>query len=510
MDESTGMAETEELALPRLTGYEVLHLLGRGGSGSVWAVRRDDGVRLAAKVVDGGIAELDHEVELLRAVEHPHLLRIVDVLETQDEEGARAVLVTELAEGGSLAQSIRARERFTPGELVTVLCPVARAMHDLHGLGLVHADLSPGNVLLTAEGKPLIADLGVSRIAGVEGDEVWATELWAAPEVLAGSTPEPASDVYSLGAIAWAALTGSPPEPAALRPDLGDLAPELSDALRDLVTSCLSHTPSARPTAGELALRLWDCADPEPAPVQGSPGGRLAGAQDVGDPAVELTRRIRAEARAETRWSGARHAASEPEPPWWRSAVVRRVSVLGAVLGAVCGVAVVAGPPALAWARTAHHGRHTAESPAPPHSAPSPSHDTPASTEATVGLQRPAKVVQSLLTARARAWNADDRKVLALAMVKDSPAWERDRESLRTLADRGARYRHLDFTVGAASVRRFEGDTARVRVTVDRSSYEVVTAKGTHRVAPDRGERIDLQLRRVPAGWRIVDWSEVT
>ncbi|TWP37038.1 serine/threonine-protein kinase [Leekyejoonella antrihumi] len=525
MDDLTGTSHPAHASPPALPGYEVLHLLGRGGSGTVWAVRRGDGVRFAAKVVDGGVDELDHEVELLRAVEHPHLLRIVDALEVGDDGDPRAVLITELAEGGSLAQSIRARERFTPGELVTVLCPIARALHDLHGIGLVHADLSPGNILLTADGKPLIADLGVSRIAGVEGDEVWATELWAAPEVLAGSTPSPASDVYSLGAVAWAALTGAPPEPAVLRPDLADLAPELSRELRDVVMSCLAHTPSTRPSAGDLALMLWDCATAEPAPVQGSPGARVASTQEDGDPSFELTRRMRAQAQVETR-TEARHASAEPTLPWWRGRVTRRVAALGAAVGVVCAGAAAAGPPALAWV----HRHDQAAAPAPDaartatrtpttstghgRASPTPSPSASGVSSAAAGPaalpDHATEVVQRLVTARAHAWTTGDEHALGASMAAHSAAYSRDRSSLRTAAGRGAHYRGLTFRVRSATLQPGGQDSVQVRATIDRSAYDLVTTTGTKHLVADPGERIDLQLQWTTAGWRIVDWSSIT
>ncbi len=494
------------LQAPELPGYTVLQLLGAGGSGTVWAVRRDDGLRFAAKVVDGGVDDLDHEASLLRAIEHEHVVRLVDVRSTDAGGIRRAVLITELAEGGSLAAALAARDRLTPGELVTVLCPIARALHDLHGLGVVHADLSPGNILMTADGKPLIADLGVSRLAGVEGDEAWVTEAWAAPEVLAGRPATAAADTYSLGAIAWAALAGDPPGPAALRADLTDLAPELSTGLCDLVTSCLAHDPKARPSVGDVALALWECAPAEPAPVAGSFARRAASL----DPGAELTRRIRAEARRDD------DASDTSEQPWWRLRIVRRVAVAGAVIGVVCGGAVAVGPSAVAWATGASDSHHTSSAPhktAVPARQPGHGGDSSSAGPAGGGSipARPVRLIQRLVHARALAWRATDATDLGRSMVKDSDAYDADRRLLREARRRHLHYRGLDFTVRSAHRRAAEESaTMTVRATIDRSAYVVAGDGTTRQVAAAPGSVVDLRLRQTSHGWRIADWSPVS
>lgn len=329
--------------LPLLPGFDLLQQLGAGGVGQVWAVRRADGVRFAAKFVtdaEGAGDALRHEAAVLRELRHEHVVRLYEVVHTDDETVA---LVMQLAEGGSLADSLRTRDHLTPGELVTVLCPVARALHDLHSMGLIHGDLSPGNLLFTHEGKPLIADLGFAHLAGhdcADGSSIWATESWSAPELLAGEALTPASDVYSLGAIAWCAVVGSPPGPAALRPDLADIAPGLSPELHDLILSCLSHTPQSRPTPEDFALTLWLVAPADPAPVQGSPGGRLTGAATTDDPGSALTRRIRDDAARE---NNGRHRAEVVTIPLWRRRAILRTIGAASFVGLVAGTLMLAG-----------------------------------------------------------------------------------------------------------------------------------------------------------------------
>lgn len=488
-----------------LPGYDVLGFLGCGATGSVWAVRGSDEIRRAAKVLAAGADQLDYELSVLEALRHEHVVRLHDVVETAEPPGT--AMVMELAEGGSLADTLALREVLTPGELVTVLCPVARALHDLHGLGLVHGDLSPGNILLTGEGKPLIADLGMSRLAGHAGDEVWATEAWAAPEVLAGGSPVPASDVYSLGAIAWRALTGAPPEPAALRPDLADLAPHLSADLRDLVNAALAHTDSARPLPGEFAIALWQCARPEPAPVQGSPARRAAVASPPGAESDALTRRIREQAAADAAATGA-----EPVPDESRRR--RRVRPR---LGWVLGAAVLAGGViALTATGFGSGGSSDAARAAPSSStvsprATQPSASTPLTPSPTATASTPTApplhVVRRLVAARADAWTSGDIDRLEAAEVKGSPAYQRDVADLRTAAGKNVRYRGLRFTVRSAAVEHSTGDVVHVSVVIDSSAYQVVGEDTRHMVPARSGQHTDLSVRWTNHGWRVVDWA---
>lgn len=497
---------------PELPGYDVLDVLGSGGSGTVWAVRDSDGVRFAAKVFDADPEQLDYELSVLESLRHDHVVRLQDVVADLSTDPVGTALVMELAEGGSLADTLTRRGVLTPGELVTVLCPVARALHDLHGMGLVHGDLSPGNVLLTADGKPLIADLGMSRLAGDAGDEVWATESWAAPEVLAGGSPVPASDVYSLGAIAWRALTGAPPEPAALRPDLADLAPELPHELRDLVNAALAHTDSARPLPGEFAIALWQCAAAEPAPVQGSPARRAAAATLASSAADALTRRIRAQAAAD-----GRHRAAEPSDSGKRVSTKGRWMLAGAaVIGAALALGVTgfgsgtsAGPARATTSSTpptAATKQATAKQTAAAPSAAKPAAKPTASHQA-LGTH-PVHVVQHLAAARAAAWTHGDPQRLRAAEVTGSPAYERDSNDLRTAAGQRVRYAGLEFTVRSAQVRQASRDVVHVTAMIDRSAYDVVSAKGKRTVPAAAGQRTDLSVQWTESGWRVVDWAE--
>lgn len=277
--------------VPRIPGYEVLGRIGVGSSAQVWRARRlADDLDVALKVVQTEPEQVSgalREAGVLARVRHEHLIHLYDVLPVPGVGGRpRGVaLAMELADGGSLAEVLGARDHLTPGELVTVCSPLAGALAQLHQAGVVHGDIAPGNVLFRADGMPLLADLGFSRIAGDARPEAWGTDGMVAPEVLEGFAPSAESDVYGMGALAWRALVGEAPGWVGTRSELGELRPELPPQLVALVTSCLAAEPSDRPEAEELEVALFACARPEP--VELAPGA---------DPAAGLTQRIRAEA----------------------------------------------------------------------------------------------------------------------------------------------------------------------------------------------------------------------
>ena len=165
------------------------------------------------------------EVRILSALEHSHLLRAHAVvrLPAHDSGGSGLGLVLDYAPGGSLATLVGSRGRLGPGETVTVLTPIAQALAYLHGQGFTHGDVAPGNVLFTADGKPLLADLGVARMVAdaapvAEAGTAGFRDPAPVDAVRAGLQPE--RDIYSLAALGWYCLTGRAPEPGAHRPPL--------------------------------------------------------------------------------------------------------------------------------------------------------------------------------------------------------------------------------------------------------------------------------------------------
>lgn len=281
-------------AAPEIPGYAVGRLLGRGGSASVWHVtetltKREFAVKCLSPAVppagqeQGGALPLAdnpaaaeavrREVHILSALDHQHLVKAYDVVRLGGAAGGSVGLVMDYAAGGSLEQLVTARRALSIGETVTVLTPIAQALGYLHGNGFTHSDVSPGNVLFSAHGKPLLADLGVTRMVGDSADPgAGGTEGFLDPApvdaVRAGLQPE--RDVYSVAAIGWYCLTGKVPEIGANRPPLSLLVPGVPAALAAALESGLKEDRRARPTAAEFAAAVYRSAEAAPVDLAGS------------------------------------------------------------------------------------------------------------------------------------------------------------------------------------------------------------------------------------------------
>jgi hypothetical protein len=262
----------------RLPGYVVEEPLGAGADARVWRAHvRRGGDPVAVKLLPVyERSQLDAaraEAALLIGLDHPHLVRLHEVVPCR----RGLALVLDLAAGGSLADLLASRGRLTVGEVVTAIAPIGAALAYAHNAGVVHGDVSAGNVLFTDVGLPLLADLGVARLIGDDGAvPVCSTPAYVDPAVAAGGVPSPASDVFMLGAVALHALTGEPAWPgtsadaayaAAARGELGDAAARLDaagvpQAVAEVVRHALEIDPLRRQSAAEFALDLRHAAEP--------------------------------------------------------------------------------------------------------------------------------------------------------------------------------------------------------------------------------------------------------
>lgn len=273
-------------AAPVLSGYDVGRWLGSGGSATVWlATERSTGREVALKCFRAGLhgadaeADLRREVRILSGLDHGHLVRAHAVVRLDlsappsDAAAGGLGLVLEYAPGGSLAALLGVRGRLGAGETVTVLTPIAQALAYLHSHGFTHGDVAPGNVLFTAHGKPLLADLGVARMVA---DAVTTAEPGTpgfrdpAPVDAMRAGLQPERDVYSLAALGWYCLTGCVPEPETQRPPLPLLVPEVPADLAAALEAGLREDRRLRPTAAELAAAVYRSAAAEPVDLSGS------------------------------------------------------------------------------------------------------------------------------------------------------------------------------------------------------------------------------------------------
>ena len=203
--------------------YRVLSLVGRGAMGVVWRARdeRLDRVVAVKELLLDASADAERAAEataramregrIAGRLEHPNAIAVYDVV----EHDGRPCLVMEYLRSQSLGAVIAERVTLPPDEVAMIGVQVADALAAAHAAGVVHRDIKPDNVLLTADGTAKITDFGVSRAAGdatVTATGFMAgTPAFLAPEVALGQDADARSDVFSLGATLYTALEGTPP-----------------------------------------------------------------------------------------------------------------------------------------------------------------------------------------------------------------------------------------------------------------------------------------------------------
>ena len=268
----------DDAQAPEVPGYDVGRLLGRGGSADVWLAREQGSGRdCALKCFRSGgsrirgsaaLSEEDvrREVRILSVLDHQHLIKAHDVVRMAGPGGGTA-LSMDYAAGGSLGQLVAARGRLSVGETVTVLTPIAQALGYLHGKGFTHSDVSPGNVLFTGQGKPMLSDLGVARMLGDPGSTGTAGTggfLDPSPVDAVRAGLQPGRDVYSVAALGWFCLTGEAPGRTADRPPLPLLVPGVPKDLAAALEAGLNEDRRLRPDALAFATAVYRSAEPQP------------------------------------------------------------------------------------------------------------------------------------------------------------------------------------------------------------------------------------------------------
>ncbi|MCW2578805.1 MAG: Serine/threonine protein kinase [Blastococcus sp.] len=538
-------------APPGVPGYVLETLLGRGGSGEVWrAVPRRGGEPVAVKVLVAGEPERQaREAALLGALDHPHLVRLIEVVHQPRRDGAtRVALVLELLAGGSLAALLARRGRLRPGEVVTAIAPVAAALAHAHTNGVVHGDLSPGNIVFTEEGRPVLTDLGVARVLGeIAAGEV--TPAYVDPTVARGGAPGPASDVFGIAAAAFHALTGIAPWNAATAgdtltvaasgelPDLAELAPEAPPELIEVISRGLAADPHDRGSAAAFALDLRHACRPEPVrlPSSGVPDAELANSGR--NPRTELTHQVPGRRP--------RPAPVIVEPPGrresWRTAVascsgaadgplLRRAAIVLLVLGALACAGWAgswsAGAPGGGGERAAEvaassplSGQPEADRTTPPDVVADPTAATaepvepvepaPADrSEAPDSAEGWRAVVADLYQRRAHAFAAARADGFAGVYAPGSAQRTADEQYVRALGGAGEALRGFAPEIADVSVSSSDGTRVHLDLVDRWPDYDVVSAGAPDgpavRSVPGRpGIVVRLVLVRTGEGWRI-------
>lgn len=250
--------------------------IAAGGVGEVWRgvdllLMRPVAVKLLRPeyaLEEETVARFRAEARHAGALTHPAITRVYDFGEAG--RGNPPFLVMELVEGESLA-SVLAGGPIGPARAAGVIAQAASGLQAAHAAGLVHRDIKPANLLIGPGWQVKITDFGIAHAAWsapvTRPGTLVGTPAYMAPERAGGKAPGPASDLYSLGIVAWECLTGSPPFAgnavevirAHRERPLPQLPPDVPAPVGRLIGQMTAKDPAARPaTAGEVAQRAGD------------------------------------------------------------------------------------------------------------------------------------------------------------------------------------------------------------------------------------------------------------
>lgn len=302
--------------------YEVRSLLGRGGMAAVYLAH--DGLlarEVALKMLNPALAadatfveRFRREAQAVAGLSHPNIVAVYD----WGAHDGTYFMVMEYVAGTTLKEVVRRRGPRPEHEALAIGASVADALGAAHARGVVHRDVKPHNVLVDPNGNVKVTDFGIARAAGASqltnADQVLGSASYASPEQIQRLPVDARSDLYSLGAVLYELLTGSPPfdgdsavsvawqhvhtEP----PRLGAVAPAVSAAAEAVILRALAKRPDDRfQSAGEMRQALLDVVRQTAAPdiheaptiaVAAIPAATRAGAPafvpDVPEPTLEV------------------------------------------------------------------------------------------------------------------------------------------------------------------------------------------------------------------------------
>lgn len=251
--------------------YELSSRIAVGGMGEVWQASDSIiGRTVAIKILKDEYMGDPGFLERFRAeARHAALVNhegIANVFDYGEEQGS-AYIVMELVPGEPLSSIIEREGRLPADRVLGIVAQTATSLQAAHEAGLVHRDIKPGNLLITPDGRVKITDFGIARIADqvplTATGQVMGTVQYLAPEQASGHTATPATDIYSLGVVAYECLAGKRPftgesQVAIAMAQINDTPPDLPadvpEPVRNLVNACLAKDAGDRPlSAAKLA-----------------------------------------------------------------------------------------------------------------------------------------------------------------------------------------------------------------------------------------------------------------
>ena len=276
--------------------YVLAHLLGSGGMAEVYLAHDEVlGRNVALKILGGRHAESEEFVERFKrearsaaSLSHPNIVQIFDQGRAQD---GTYYIAMEYVPGGTLKEHIKENGPLGPRRAAAVAVQIAEALEVAHRRGVIHRDIKPQNVLVSASGDIKVADFGIARAAAATAishtSAVLGTAKYMSPEQAMGKPATPASDLYSLGVVLYEMLTGEVPYEADTpigiamqhvkeppRPPK-ELRPEIPEQVNALVVRLLAKDPADRYTSAAELLTDLDRVRNGRLPAAAPAGGTL-------------------------------------------------------------------------------------------------------------------------------------------------------------------------------------------------------------------------------------------
>ena len=266
----------------RVGPYEIVGSIGRGGMAEVYKVRhgvlgRFEALKVPLPGAPGTqeqsfAARFISEAQLAASLDHPNIARVYGA---SDANAPQPYFAMEFVEGVDLDSVLEARRVLTPAQTLAILQPVAAALDYAHAQGILHRDIKPANLLLRGPDagpwQPKVADFGIARAFGFAGQSAENTRLTSAghvvgtveyisPEIASGA-PQigPASDLYSLGVVAYQMLCGAPPFV------LDEGASKVSVLIKHVTQTPPAPTLAGTPLPRALSLALLSALEKDPA-----------------------------------------------------------------------------------------------------------------------------------------------------------------------------------------------------------------------------------------------------
>lgn len=250
--------------------YKIVRVLGQGGMGTVYhGVHTRSGDPVAVKIIAPALAQhqrfrrrFDAEIQTLLKLKHPNIVQLIG----SGEEKGMLFYSMEYVDGENLQQQLRREKRIDWRRVIEIGIETSSALKHAHDFGIIHRDLKPANLMIDSGGHVKLTDFGIAKLFGaadatVEGS-ILGTADFMAPEQAEGKPVSIRSDLYALGSVCYAALTGRAPFQGKTVPEvlfnvrygsvtpIRDIVPDTPPELCELVEELLIKDPSRRPPTG--------------------------------------------------------------------------------------------------------------------------------------------------------------------------------------------------------------------------------------------------------------------